>query len=186
MKINDETIIKDDNPLIREKSIDVQLPLTKTDSALLKKMLKYVIDSTDEKKAEKYNLRPAVGISAIQIGIPKKLTAIALKDAEDNIVMQYALANPKIVSESVEKTYLKCGEGCLSVAEEHKGYVYRSNKIKVKGYDLLQDKEIELKLVGYPAIVFQHELDHFKGILYYDRINSVDPFKEDPNAIVIE
>lgn len=186
MKINDETIIKDDNPLIREKSADVKLPLTKSDAALLKRMLKYVLDSTDEKKAEKYNLKPAVGISAIQVGIPKKLTAIALKDGENNIVMQYALANPKIVSESVEKAYIKIGEGCLSVPKEHEGYVYRSNKIKVKGYDLIQDKDIELKLSGYPAIVFQHELDHFKGILYYDHIDKDNPFKETEGTIVIE
>lgn len=186
MKINNDTIIKDDNPIVREKSIDVSLPLDKKDEALLMSMLKYVIDSTDEEKAEKYNLRPAVGISAIQLGIPKKLTAIALKDEEGNIQMQYALVNPKIVSESIEKAYLKSGEGCLSVVDQHEGYIYRANKIKVKAFDLLQNKDIEIKLSGYPAIVFQHELDHFKGILFYDHINKANPFIEIENAIAIE
>lgn len=186
MKINNDTIIKDDNPLIRQRSEDVKLPLSKADATLLKKMLKYVLDSTDEEKAKKYNLRPAVGISAIQVGIPKKLTAIALKNSKDEIIMQYALANPKIVSESVEKAYIKSGEGCLSVPQEHEGYVPRANKIKVKAYDLLQEKDIELKLEGYFAIIFQHELDHFKGILYYDKIDKTNPFKEIENANVIE
>ncbi len=186
MKINNDTIIKDDNPLIRVQSEDVKIPLSNTDKALLNKMLKYVLDSTDEKKAEKYNLRPAVGISAIQIGIPKKLTAIALKNENDEIICQYALANPKIISESVEKTYLSCGEGCLSVPEEHQGYIYRANRIRVKAYDALKDEEVELKLSGYLAVVFQHELDHFKGVLFYDHIDKKEPFKKLDGALVIE
>jgi len=186
MKINRDTIIKDTDPLIREKSIDVELPLSKTDETLLRRMLKYVIDSTDEKKAEKYNLRPSVGISAIQVGIKKKLTAIALKDSDNNIIVQYALANPKIISESIEKCYLPTGEGCLSVPEDHDGYIYRANKVKVKAYDLLQDKEVIITASGYLAVIFQHELDHFKGILYYDHIDSKDPKKIIENAIAIE
>ena len=47
-------------------------------------MLKYVDDSTIPEIAEKENLRPAVGISAIQVGVPKKLTAVIIKDEEGN------------------------------------------------------------------------------------------------------
>ena len=72
MLINNDTIIKDDNPIIRQKSKEVKLPLSNEDASLLRDMLKYVQDSTDEEKAKKYNLQPAVGISAIQIGIPKR------------------------------------------------------------------------------------------------------------------
>ncbi|MBO4920175.1 MAG: peptide deformylase, partial [Erysipelotrichaceae bacterium] len=169
MLINNDTIIKDNDSLIREKSADVSLPLCAEDKETLLQMLKYVDNSTIEEIAEKENLRPAVGISAIQIGIPKKMTAIILKDDEGNKLCEYALVNPKIVSNSVEKTYLQSGEGCLSVAEEHEGYVYRSARVKVRAYDALQDKQIEIKAQGYLAVVLQHELDHFKGILFYDR-----------------
>jgi len=186
MLINNDTIIKDDNSLIREKSADVSLPLSQEDKETLLQMLKYVDDSTVEEIAEKENLRPAVGISAIQIGIPKKMTAIILKDDKGNKVYEYALVNPKIVSNSVEKTYLESGEGCLSVAENHEGYVYRSARVKVRAYDALQDKQIEIKAQGYLAVVLQHELDHFKGILFYDRINKANPFYKDPDALVIE
>lgn len=186
MHINNDTIIKDDNDLIRQKSLDVSLPLNSEDKETLQAMLKYVDDSTIEEIAEKENLRPAVGISAIQIGIPKKMTAIILKDEEGKKVYEYALVNPKIVSNSIEKAYLSSGEGCLSVPNEHEGYIYRSARVKVKGYDLIQDKEIEIKASGYLAIVLQHELDHFKGILFYDHINKKDPFIKDPNALVIE
>ena len=186
MLINKDTIIKDDNPLIREKSLDVSLPLSKEDEELVLQMLQYVIDSTDEEKAKELNLAPAVGISAIQLGINKKLTAIALKNENDEIIYQYALVNPKIVSYSVEKAYLKSGEGCLSVPENHEGYVYRAARIKVKAYDALTKQDVEIKAKDYLAIVFQHELDHFKGVLYYDHINKKNPFYIEDNAVVIE
>ena len=186
MLINNDTIIKDDNELIRVRSLDVSLPLSDDDKQILLDMLKYVDDSTVEEIAEKENLRPAVGISAIQLGIPKKMTAIIIKDDEGNIEEQYALVNPKIISNSIEEAYLTSGEGCLSVVDNHEGYVYRSARVKVKGYDLLQDKEIVISANGYLAIVLQHELDHFKGILFYDRIDKVDPYYIKPDAIAIE
>lgn len=186
MLINNDTIIKDDNELVRKRSMDVSLPLSNEDKETLLKMLKYVDDSTNAEIAEKENLRPAVGISAIQIGIPKKMTAIILKDSEGKKTVEYALVNPKIISESVEKSYLSTGEGCLSVEKEHEGYIYRSKRVKVKAYDLLQEKEIIIKASGYLAIILQHELDHFKGILFYDYINSKNPFYVDPEATIIE
>jgi peptide deformylase len=38
---------------------------------------------------------------------------------------------------------------------------------------------------GYIAIVLQHEIDHLSGILFYDRIDSNDPWKQDEEALVI-
>lgn len=186
MLINNDTIIKDDNELIRKKSADVALPLSDEDRDVLMQMLKYVDESTIPEIAEKENLRPAVGISAIQVGIPKKMTAVIIKDEEGNKLCEYALVNPKIVSNSVEKACLSSGEGCLSVVNEHEGLVYRSARIKVKAYDALKNEDIVIKADGYLAIVLQHELDHFKGILFYDHINTADPYYRDPEAIVIE
>lgn len=186
MIINKDTIIKDDNPLIREKSIDVSLPLSKEDRDLAMQMLTYVRESTDEEIANKKNLQPAVGISAIQVGVKKKLTAISIKNEKDEIVYEFLWANAKIISNSIEKTYLKGGEGCLSVPTMHEGYVNRSARVKVKAYDILQDKEVTIEAEGYIAVVIQHELDHFKGILYYDYINKKNPMLEMPGSIPIE
>lgn len=186
MLINNDTIIKDDNPLIREKSLEVSLPLSKEDESLLMDMLNYVIESTDEKLAEEKNLSPAVGISAIQVGVNKKMCAIVIKDNNNEIKYQYALVNPKIVSYSIEKAYLKSGEGCLSVPKAHEGYIYRPARIKVKAYDAIRKENVIIKVKDYLAIVFQHELDHFNGTLYYDHINKENPLLEDPNAIAIE
>ena len=42
------------------------------------------------------------------------------------------------------------------------------------------------KLKGYNAIVVQHEIDHINGIMFYDRINEIDPFAVKDGMLVIE
>lgn len=182
-------ILKDSEPVVRQKSENVKLPLSKKDKETLLAMVQYIKDSIDDEKAEKYGLRPAVGLAAPQLGILKKMFAmvVQMEEADGSITtVEYAFVNPKIISYSVQQAYLKDGEGCLSVEEVHEGYVPRAARITVRGYDLLQDKEIEIRLRGYLAIVAQHEMDHFDGILFYDRINKNNPFTPIPNAIEIE
>ena len=187
MKITNKNIIKDNvNPLIREKSVEVKLPLSDEDKELLMGLLTYVQNSTDPVLAEKDDLSPAVGIAAIQVGVKKKLLAVVLRDENDDIIYQYALANAKIISYSVEPAYLPGGEGCLSVAGVHKGYVCRHRRIKVRAYDLLQDKEVVIKASDYLAIVLQHEIDHFNGVLFYDHIDAKNPFHVEENAHCID
>lgn len=186
MSFNYDDIIKDITPLVRKKSETVQVPLSQEDKTTLMNLLQYVKDSQDNELAQKYNLRPAVGIAAIQVGIPKKMLAVVVPGEEEDQMFAYALANPRIVSESVQRAYLKNGEGCLSVENEHEGYVPRAARVTVKGYDAIQDKEITIKAKNYLAIVLQHEIDHFFGTLFYDRIDKTDPWHEDPQAIVIE
>lgn len=185
MSYNYNDIIKDSESIVREKSLPVELPLNSENRALLNDMLTYVRDSQDDELAQAQNLRPAVGIAAIQLGIPKKMLAVVVQDEDGNRI-EHALANPRIISESVQKSYLKSGEGCLSVEHEHEGLVPRSARVSVKGYDMLQDKEITIKADDYLSIVLQHEIDHFSGILFYDRINKSDPWLADPDAIIIE
>ncbi|MBS3988216.1 MAG: peptide deformylase, partial [Erysipelothrix sp.] len=76
MKINTDTIIVDPHPLLRVKSEDVSLPLSKEDYDLAMSLLTYVRDSRDPIKAEQEKLKPAVGIAAPQIGINKKIFAV--------------------------------------------------------------------------------------------------------------
>ena len=183
MKIKNDMIILDSDPLIRTKSEPVTLPLTKEDEELLQAMITYVRNSQDEEIAGKEGLRPAVGIAAIQLGIPKQLIAVSVPT--ENGSDEFALANPKIIAESVQNAYLAQGEGCLSVLEEHEGLVYRHARITVTGYDLLRKDMIRVRASGYTAICLQHEIDHLSGTLFYDHINKTDPWKEDPEAMVI-
>ena len=106
-------IIDDSNELIRTVSKEVELPLSKENHDLLMKMHEFLVASQDEELSEKYDLRPAVGIAAIQLGIPKRMCAIHVLDFDENGEVinstDYALANPKIVSYTPKQSYLKTG-----------------------------------------------------------------------------
>lgn len=183
MKLDNSNIILDTDPRIREKSQKVDLPLSPEDEELLNAMLTYVRHSQDDALCEAENLSPAVGIAAIQVGVPKAMLAVVVP--EEDQVYEAALVNPKIISNSVQPAYLENGEGCLSVHDAHEGHVFRSARIKVRGYDLIQNKNVVISAQGYYAIALQHEIDHLSGILFYDRIDPADPWKEDPDADVI-
>lgn len=168
-------IIKDTNKNLRKKSLPVNLPLTDEDRLTLQTMLDYIIKSQDTEFITANNIREGIGLAAPQIGISKRLLVIHYHDGEN--LKEFALANPKIVSSSVKLACLANGEGCLSVDEEHPGYVYRPVKVTIKAFDALTNKEIVMTLRGFDAMVIQHELDHLDGILFYDRINKEEPLK---------
>lgn len=173
-------IVPDSDPRIRLTSEPVSLPLNQEDKDLLQALYTYVKQSQDDELAEKYDLVPAVGIAAIQVGVPKQMLAVVAGPNQE-----YALANPVIVSKSVQMAYLERGEGCLSVPDTHEGHAYRHARIKVKAYDLLTDQEVLISAEGFLSIVLQHEIDHLSGTLYYDHIDPNDPFRIDPEAEVI-
>ncbi len=177
-------IILDSNPLLRKKSEDVTLPLSKEDEQLLNDMLEYLENSQDEELSKKYDLQPGVGLAAPQLGILKKMFAVLTYDEKGNL-HKYALVNPKLISNSIAKCYLAGGEGCLSVQESHPGYVKRYLKIKMKAYDHVSKQDVLLSLKRYVAIVVQHEYDHLFGTLYYDHINKNNPMDVSDGAVEI-
>ncbi|WP_449539857.1 peptide deformylase [Ferdinandcohnia sp. Marseille-Q9671] len=179
-----EHIIREGHPTLRMVAQEVTLPPSAEDCKILEQMITYVKNSQDPEIAERYGLRPGVGLAAPQINISKRMIAVHVKDDND-CLHSYALFNPKIISHSVEKSYLTSGEGCLSVDRIVPGYVPRYAKIKVRGTSLAGE-EMTIKLKGLPAIVFQHEIDHLNGIMFYDHINQEDPFNELENAIPIQ
>lgn len=182
IKINMDTIIQDPNPVLRAKASPVSLPLSDEDRETVMAMLQYVRDSQDEELAEANNLQPAVGIAAPQIGISKQMSAIRIENGD--LVYEYALINPRIISHSEKKIALENGEGCLSIRESHEGYVPRHQRVRVKAFDALTNEDIEIIVTNYRAIVFQHEIDHLHGILFYDTINQDDPWNESNLTII--
>ena len=172
-----------DKKFLKEKCDEVALPLSKEDRDILLEMVDYIKTSQNDELAEKYNIRPGVGLAANQIGLKKRMIAVYFED-EDKI-HEYALVNPKIVSYSVKLCCLDNGEGCLSVPKDVEGYVYRNYKITVKAFDAITNKEITIKARGYLSIILQHEIDHLEGKLYTDRIDSKDPYKIIEDAILI-
>ncbi len=182
-------IVKDNAISIRSKSVEVENPNDEDIISLVNQMHDYLVMSQDEKLREKYNVREGVGLAAPQIG--KNIRALVVyyptydDDGNINGYVDHRLINPKIILESVKESYLAGGEGCLSVDEEHKGYVYRKFKIQVKAFNAVTHKEEIITARGYEAIVLQHELDHLNGVLFYDHIDKIDPFKVKEDAIRI-
>lgn len=177
-------IIREGNPILNKAADIVEIPLSEKDKTLLTEMITFLKNSQDEAIAEKYNLRPGVGLAAPQLGINKRLAAVHFED-QNGKLYSYGLVNPKIISHSVEMAYLSGGEGCLSVDRVVEGYVPRYARITVKATDL-EGNSLKLRLKGYAAVVFQHEIDHLNGIMFYDHINKANPYIVPDNATAIE
>jgi peptide deformylase len=177
-------IIKDSNPIMREKSQEVPMPLSVEDKTLLDDMLQHLKNSQDEEYLKKHkDVRPGVGLAAIQLGIAKRMFVVYYEKGDS--IVQYQIVNPKIIETSVRKCALEGGEGCLSVTDEHDGLVHRYFKIVMKAYDALRDKDITITAKGYDAIVLQHEYDHLDGKFFYDRIDKNNKFKQLDNEVLI-
>lgn len=183
MKKYDVKLIELPNNVLRQKSQPVNLPLSQEDMDLAEKMI-YHIKNSNEEGSE---FRTGVGVAAVQYGILKQMFYIFILDEDREIIFEDLLINPKVVAKSITKIALKTGEGCLSVNEKHPnqaGYVKRANRIVVKGYSYFEKKDVKHDISGYPAIVFQHELDHLNGKLFIDHIDQENPWFAEEDLIL--
>ena len=174
--IRSKDIIDEYDKRIRLISKEVTFPLDKKTIKTIEDIKIMLKNSQIEELSEKYDLRPGMGLSAIQLGIAKRYFVVVY-EYEEGKFENYVVINPKVLSESEEKIYVEEGEGCLSINRPVEGIVTRSPRIKVEFYDEDGNKQV-LRLREELAIVFQHEIDHLNGILFYDRIDKNNPFKD--------
>ena len=73
--------------------------------------------------------------------------------------------------------YVGEGEGCLSINREVEGIVPRYARITVEAQDL-DGNSFRVRVREDIAIAFQHEIDHLNGILFIDKIDPKNPFKD--------
>lgn len=173
-------IVREGHPALRKKAEALTFPLTEKEREIGEKLLEYVINSQDDEIAEKYELRAGIGLAAPQVAHSIRMFALHIEH-DDQEPTSFIAVNPKIISHSVEKTYLSSGEGCLSVDRDVEGFVPRYARITIKAFDL-DGNEFKKRLKELDAIAFQHELDHLNGIMFYDHINEENPFQPIPNA----
>ena len=162
-------ILDEKRPELRKRSIDVVNPLSKEEKELIEQAIMHLKYSQIDKYADKYNLRPGMGLAFPQLGINKRVIII-VHEYEDNKFKNYVFINPVIVSESEEMIAAEAGEGCLSVNREVEGHVLRHARVTIEGMDIDGNK-ISVRAREDLAIAFQHEIDHLNGILFYDRID---------------
>ena len=147
-------ILSFDQPVLREKAKKV---------ARVDMSIQRLIDDL----AETMLAAPGAGLAANQIGVPLRVCVV--KGDENQI---WGLVNPEIVkSEGVQVGY----EGCLSYPG-WVGEVARHETVVVKGRNR-RGKEVRIKSTGFTARAFQHELDHLDGVLFIDRLTSLDTLR---------
>ncbi len=153
-------------PILRKKA----KPVTKFD-----KDLQSLIDDMIETMRE----APGVGLAAPQVNIPLQLAVIEYAEGDDEDEETedvppkpkklYVVINPEITKTSDEK--VMGVEGCLSIPGLV-GEVERHETIHVKALNR-HGQPLKIKVDGWMARIFQHEIDHLHGVLFTDRATQV-------------
>ncbi len=169
-------ILDEKDKTLRKISKEVTFPLTEEDQKIIDDIITYLTMSQIEKYYTKYNLRPGMGLAFIQLGIPKNIFVI-VEEVDDEKFENYVIINPKMLSHSEELIYVGEGEGCLSVNREVTGIVPRYARMRISYQDRDGQRQ-ELRVREDLSVAFQHEMDHLNGILFVDKIDAKNPFKD--------
>lgn len=123
---------------------------------------------------ETMRIAPGVGLAAPQVGASLRVfVAEWPEDREDpESVKVYTIVNPVIVRKRGEE---EAEEGCLSIPG-YVGDVTRATELVIKGKDRHGNK-VRMKIEGWLARIFQHEIDHLDGVLFIDRVESPDKIR---------
>jgi peptide deformylase len=152
-------VVKIPEPVLRRKAHKVN----QVDSEI-RKLIEDMVETMREE--------PGVGLAAPQIGISSRIIVVEYVEDEDDENAKprlFAVINPEIIHTS-DETEMGI-EACLSVPNLV-GDVERYSEIVVKGLNK-QGKPTKIKVGGWLARIFQHEIDHLDGILFTDRAERV-------------
>jgi peptide deformylase len=136
----------------------------------IKKLAQDMINATlDWEEGREHEFGAA--LAAIQVNVPYRLVVVrgSFEDKADKTFHVYV--NPEIVK--LEGNPTEELEGCLSVKDIY-GAVSRYPKVKVKALNL-EGRQVRVTATDFLARVFQHEIDHTKGVVFVDRVD--DPRK---------
>jgi peptide deformylase len=147
-------ILTQEAPILRQKAKRV----TRVDDSIRK-----LIDDMVETMVA----APGVGLAANQVGVG--LRVIVVK-TDANL---YSLVNPEMVKATGEQVGL---EGCLSIPG-YVGEVRRAQRVVVRGLNR-HGKTVRIKGDDLLARAFQHEIDHINGVLFIDRLTSLDTLRK--------
>jgi peptide deformylase len=106
---------------------------------------------------------PGVGLAANQVGRSERVCVIEIEGRHIELV------NPVLLRTDGTQRDL---EGCLSVAGFYADTT-RGNHAVVSGKDR-QGRPVRVAGKGFLARALQHELDHLDGVVYLDRLDSLD------------
>ncbi len=139
---------EDGDEILRKKSRVVEVIDDK-----IRELLEDMVDTM-----HKYN---GVGLSAVQVGILKRLVVIDLYDDKGPI----KLVNPVIIKTKGEQ---EVEEGCLSFPNQY-AKIIRPEEVIVEALDE-NGNPVKIKAKGLLAQAICHEVDHLEGILFVDNM----------------
>lgn len=152
------------NPVLRAKAR--QLDPAEIRQPAFQKLIDDMIETMNEYRG--------IGLAAPQVHEQVRLVVVGLQhdddDDDESQTKIVPLINPEVTP--VGSDIVEGWEGCLSIPEV-RGRVPRAAAIRVQALDR-RGKRIEIALEGFPARVTQHETDHLDGILFIDRMRSLD------------
>jgi peptide deformylase len=148
------------HPVLRAKA----RPLDKSElkSPLLQAFIDSMIDTMHEYSG--------VGLAAPQVHESVRLFVATLEQEGNGEGDATVFINPEVTVQDAQM--VEGWEGCLSIPEI-RGRVPRAQHIVVAALDR-HGKRFELELKDFPARVVQHETDHLDGVLFFDRMRSMD------------
>ena len=147
------------HPVLREPAARLER------SDLRKPPMQKLIDDMIETMHEYHG----VGLAAPQVHEGVRLFVAMLDDDPDGRADAAVVVNPEIVP--VSETREEGWEGCLSIPDI-RGMVPRFTDIVLKGLDR-SGRNLELRLSKFSARVAQHETDHLDGVLFFDRMRTM-------------
>jgi peptide deformylase len=147
------------HPVLRERAR--ALDRSDLKSAVVQRLIDDMIDTMHEYSG--------VGLAAPQVHEGVRLFVAMLDEDPDEKSEATAVINPEIVP--VGNDMAEGWEGCLSIPDI-RGMVPRYTNIVVRGLDR-EGRPRDLSLKGFPARVAQHETDHLDGVLFFDRMRSM-------------
>lgn len=153
-------IIQLGNSILRQKATEVEDIQDETIQKLIDDLMATVSEAN------------GVGIAAPQVGQLYRVMIVASRPnpryPHAPHMEPTAMINPRIIAHS--STMIKDWEGCLSIPGI-RGLVPRYEAIEVEYTD--RNGKIQRQLLtNFVARIFQHEYDHFDGIVFLDRLES--------------
>jgi peptide deformylase len=153
-------VAKMGHPVLREKARAVDKSELK--SPAVQHFIDCMIDTMHE--------YTGVGLAAPQVHESLRVFVAMLNADEDGEGDALVFVNPEITITGDQT--VEGWEGCLSIPDI-RGRVPRAQHIVVTALDR-HGKRFELKLQDFSARVVQHENDHLDGVLFFDRMKSME------------
>lgn len=149
------------------------LPIVKYPEPILKKTARTVAEVNKQIRkfidnmAETMYEAPGVGLAAPQVNQPLRI--IVVDPTGEKAQQLTALVNPEIIAAEGE---ISSEEGCLSIPGIT-CQLKRFAKVRIRGYEPIKGKWVEIEAEEILARIFQHEIDHLNGTLILDRLGPV-------------